>query len=91
MDRLLKAAVDKLTEADPNFQLDVVVIPESNANLVTLRQFIEGHGGMIMHVDSEALSGRVPIGQVHRLAASNLVSAVRLMRSQRMHERWRPR
>lgn len=87
MDRLLKAAVDKIAGADPDFPLDVVVVPESSADLETLTQHIEGQGGEVTSVNAESLSSRVPCGRIDRIAASDLVSSVRLMRSHRMHRR----
>ncbi len=87
MDRLLRAAVDKISGADPNFQLDVVVIPERSASLAALRQHIERQGGEVTEANPDAVCGRVPIGQVRQLVDSDLISSIRLARSHRAHKK----
>lgn len=83
---MLEAAVQKIAPLDPNYQLDVVVIPEDKDNLEKLKQLIEAHGGRTLSMNSESAHSRIPVGRVLHLAESDLVSAIRLARMHQMHK-----
>lgn len=85
IDRLLETALEKLAKVDPSFLLDLIVTPGDPKDIGALVQYIQESGGKPTQVRPEAVSCQVPAGQVHRLAESNLVSALRLARLHRMH------
>ena len=85
LDKMLETAVEKIAPSDPQYPLDLTVVPEQRKDIDALAKRIEQCGGKVMRVNDESLSGSVPAGQVRNLADSDLVSALRLVKQRRLH------
>jgi hypothetical protein len=85
MDRLLSAAVAKIATHDPEYQLEVLVIPELDWDATALREHIEGCGGEVVRVEEKAVFSRIAIAQVRCLADSDIVMEVRMVRTHHTH------
>lgn len=85
MDRLLEAAVNKIAEADPDYMLELEITPRNQEDVAEIMRHIAEFGGSVEQMDMECLKSRIPVSQVRRLASSDSVSELRLIRRHRMH------